>query len=188
MTALQIIWVNLFTGSLPALAFAFDDDLDREKRKGTGANLIFTKSVKIFIFGVGILSSFLLFLLYYFLIKTGLDIAIARSVFFVCFSSYILAISFSFRSLNHPLFSYPIFSNKKLNVNIIIASVILVLTMSVPMIRNIFELAPLSLSWLPFIIFWLIFNILLVEGAKYLLRSKSHFFSGGYYSQLFRVK
>lgn len=188
ITALQIIWVNLFTGSLPALAFAFDEDMDKEKRKGGGANLIFTKSVKIFIFGVGILSSLLLFLLYYFLIKIGLDIAVARSVFFVCFSSYILAIAFSFRSLNRPLFSYSIFSNKKLNISIIIAVSILILTMSVPAIRNIFGLAPLPASWLPFIAFWLILNIILVEGAKYFLHNKKHLFTKEHYPKLFRVK
>ncbi|MSU44865.1 HAD family hydrolase [Candidatus Nomurabacteria bacterium] len=187
ITALQIIWVNLFTGSLPALAFAFDEDMDKEKRKNVGANLIFTKSVKVLIFGVGILSSLLLLFLYYFLIKINLDTAVARSVYFVCFSSYILAIAFSFRSLNRPLFSYSIFSNKKLNASIIIAVVILILTMSIPAIRNIFELAPLSFSWMPFIVFWLILNILLVEGAKYLLRNKNHFFTKEYYLKLFRV-
>jgi len=188
ITALQIIWVNLFTGSLPALAFAFDEDIDREKKKGMGANLIFTKNVKIFIFGVGILSSLFLFLLYYFLIRIGLDIAVARSVFFVCFSSYILAISFSFRSLTRPLFSYSIFSNKKLNMSIIIAIMILILTMSVSSIRNIFELAPLPISWILFIVFWLVFNILLVEGAKYLLNNKKHFFTKEHYLKLFGVK
>lgn len=169
ITALQIIWVNLFTGSLPALAFAFDEDLDKQKRKDSGANLIFTKSVKVFIFGIGILSSLLLFVLYYLLLKIGLELSVARSVFFVCFSSYILVIAFSFRSLNNPLFSYSIFSNKKLNVSIIIGIVILILTMSVPVMRNVFELAPMPLSWLPFVIFWIIFNVLLVEGAKYFL-------------------
>lgn len=188
LTALQIIWVNLFTGSLPALAFAFDENMDKERKKKTGVNLIFTKSVKIFIFGVGVLSSLLLFILYYFLLKIGLDIDVARSIFFVCFSSYILAIAFSFRSLHHPLFSYAIFSNKKLNMSILVAVTILVLTMSVPMLRNIFELAPLPLSWLPFIIFWLVFNILLVEATKYILHSKSHFFTKEYYLKLFKIR
>ena len=180
ITALQIIWVNLFTGSLPALAFAFDEDMDRGKKKATGANLIFTRSVKIFIFGIGILSSLLLFVLYYFLLEIGLELAVARSIFFVCFSSYILAIAFSFRSLQHPLLSYAVFSNKKLNLSILIAIVILVLTMSVPAMRNIFELAPLPLVWIPFVVFWLILNVLLVEGAKYLLHSKIHIFSKDY--------
>lgn len=175
LTALQIIWVNLFTGSLPALAFAFDEDMDRGKKSGESAHLIFTRNVKVLIFGVGILSSILLFVLYYFLLKVSSDIGTARSVFFVCFSSYILAIAFSFRSLNHPLFSYSIFSNKKLNISILIAIAILIMTMAVPMIRNIFELAPMPLSWLPFIFFWLILNILLVEGAKFIVRRTSGF-------------
>ena len=173
ITALQIIWANLFTGSLPALAFAFDEDMDREKKSGKNIHLIFTRQVKVFIFGVGVLSSLLLFALYYFLLQIGLDLALARSIFFVCFSSYILVVAFSFRSLNRPLFSYDVFSNKKLNISIVIAVVILVITMTVPFIRNIFQIAPLPLAWIPFVIFWLILNILLVEGAKYLLRSKN---------------
>ncbi|MBI3305543.1 cation-transporting P-type ATPase [Candidatus Nomurabacteria bacterium] len=188
ITALQIIWVNLFTGSLPALAFAFDENMDKEKKKITGSNLIFTKSVKIFIFGVGILSSLLLFILYYFLLEIGLDLPVARSVFFACFSSYILAISFSFRSLHRPLFSYKIFSNKKLNWSILVAVTILVLTMTLPALRNIFELAPLPFSWLPFILFWIVLNIILVESAKYILRSKSHFFDKEYYIKLFKAR
>ncbi|OGI67812.1 hypothetical protein A2738_03390 [Candidatus Nomurabacteria bacterium RIFCSPHIGHO2_01_FULL_42_15] len=179
ITALQIIWVNLFTGSLPALAFAFDEDTDKEKKKGVGVNLIFTKNVKIFIFVIGVLSSLLLFFLYYFLIAIGLPIETARSIFFVCFSSYILAIAFSFRSLHRPLFSYSIFSNIRLNVSILIAVVILVATMTVPVIRNLFELAPLPLSWLPFVGFWLILNVFLVEAAKYFLRGKNRLMRSG---------
>ena len=169
LTALQIIWVNLFTGSLPALAFAFDEDMDREKKLNKNTYLIFTRSVKVFTLGVGILSSFLLFILYYFLLKTDLEIHAVRSIFFVCFSSYILVIAFSFRSLHKPLFSYSVFSNWKLNVAIIIGIAMLTLTMTVPFIRNVFEIAPLPLDWMPLILFWPIFNILLVEGAKYLL-------------------
>ncbi len=176
LTALQIIWVNLFTGSLPALAFAFDEDMDKGEKLNKDTHIIFTNSVKIFIFGVGILSSLLLFILYYFLLKIGLEIHLARSILFVCFSSYILFIAFSFRSLNRPLFSYPTFSNKKLNSSVIIAVMILIFTMSVPAIRNIFKLAPLPLSSIPFIIFWLVLNILLVEGAKYLMRHRNRFF------------
>ncbi|MCE9548781.1 HAD-IC family P-type ATPase [Candidatus Nomurabacteria bacterium] len=174
ITALQIIWVNLFTGSLPALAFAFDEEIDREK-KSYNTHVIFTRSVKLFIFGVGILSSLLLFVLYYFLLKINLDISIVRSIFFVCFSSYILVVSFSFRSLHRPIFSYSVFSNKKLNYSIIIAVVILFITMTVPFIRNTFELAPMPVAWLPFVFLWLALNILLVEGAKYILRLKMPF-------------
>ena len=173
LTALQIIWVNLFTGSLPALAFAFDENIDKGKKLYKDSHLIFSQSVKVFIFGVGIISSLLLFVLYYVLIKMGLEVDVARSVFFVCFSSYILFIAFSFRSLHRPLFSYDIFSNSKLNIAIIIAVAILIATMTIPFMRNLFELAPLPLNWLPFIFLWLALNILLVEGAKFLMH-KAH--------------
>ena len=177
LTALQIIWVNLFTGSLPALAFAFDENMDKRKYSTKESKLVLTKEVKIITFGIGVLSSFFLFLLYYLLIHIISDIAVARSVFFVCFSSYILVIAFSFRSLHNPLFSYPTFSNKKLNISILIAFGILILTMALPFMRNIFDLAPLPLFSFPIIIIWLVFNILLVEFAKYILRNKNRFFS-----------
>jgi P-type Ca2+ transporter type 2C len=170
LTALQIIWVNLFTGSLPALAFAFDEDLDKGRKSNKDTHLIFTSGVKIFIFGVGILSSLLLFVLYYMLINIGLPVDTARSILFVCFSSYILFIAFSFRSLHRPLFTYSAFGNKKLNVACLAGIGILIATMTVPPIRNIFELAPMPVSWLPFVVFWLALNISLVEAAKYFLR------------------
>ncbi len=167
LTALQIIWVNLFTGSLPALAFAYEENDDKEKYRGHDLGLIFSKRVKVLTLGIGVLSSVLLFFLYYFLLKTDLSLEQVRSVFFVCFSSYILAISFSFRSLNKPIFSYNPFSNKKLNYSILIATIILIITMTVPFMRGVFEIAPMPLSWLPFVFLWLAVNILLIEGAKY---------------------
>lgn len=191
LTALQIIWVNLFSGTLPALAFAFEEDMDREKKREKSSKesqLIFTRDVKILTFGAGIISSLLLFLLYYILIKINLGIMLARSILFVCFSSYVLAIAFSFRSLRRPLFSYPIFSNKKLNISIIIAASFLIITMAVPAVRNIFELQALPWSWTPFILFWLILNVLLVEGTKYLLRNKNHLFTKEHYLKIFRIK
>ncbi len=172
ISALQIIWVNLFTGSLPALSFAFDSDMDHDKSTGSDLKLIFTKEVKILTLGIGILSSLLLFVLYYVLLKVGLSVEVARSIFFVCFSSYILVIAFSFRSLRKPIFSYNIFSNPKLNISILVAASLLVFTMTVPFMREIFDIAPLPVSWLPLVFFWLVFNVLIVEGAKYLMNRR----------------
>jgi Ca2+-transporting ATPase len=173
LSALQIIWVNLFTGSLPALAFAFDEDIDGERFKGKELTLIFSKEVKLLTFGIGIFSSLLLFVLYYGLFKSGIDLSVVRSIFFVCFSSYILFIAFSFRSLHLPLFSYKIFSNKKLNWSILIGIILLVLTMATPFMREVFLLSPLPLYSAPIIVLWLVLNILLIEGAKWAMRKKS---------------
>jgi P-type Ca2+ transporter type 2C len=171
LTALQIIWVNLMTDSLPALAFAWDEHTDKDKPVGAGTtNIVFNRNVKALILGVGVLSSSFLFILYYVLVKIGLPIDLARSIFFVCFSSYILAVAFSFRSLRSPLFSYDTFGNKTLNMAIALGFVILLVTMISPFMRNIFELAPMPLIWLPFVLLWLVFNVSIAEGAKYLVR------------------
>lgn len=172
LTALQIIWVNLFTGSLSAVAFAFDENMDREKSVGKSSRIIFTKEVTVLTVGVGLLSSFFVFLLYYLLIKIGLSVILARTIFFVCFSSYVMAVSFSFRSLHQPLFAYDVFSNSKLNWSILVGVGLLVFTMVSSFMRDIFNLVPLPLVWIPFIFVWLVMNVLLVEGAKFLLRER----------------
>ena len=172
LSALQIIWVNLFTGSLPALAFAYDENFDHEMSKRHTLKSIFTSEVNILTFGIGIFSSMLLFFMYYALLHFGVELSLARSVFFVCFASYILVIAFSFRSLHKPLFSYPVFSNKKLNQSVLLAILVLVATMAIPSLRELFELAPLPPVWLWFIALWLALNVLLVEFAKYLFRTK----------------
>lgn len=172
LTALQIIWVNLFTGSLPALAFAYDENFDHDTQSKKGRSAMFTTAVKGQIFGIGVISSLLLFLIYFGLIHYGVSLAVARSVFFVCFGSYISVVAFSFRSLHKSLFSYAIFSNKRLNLSVIAGILILVATMTIPALRNVFELAPLPPVWLWFVALWLLVNVIIVEGTKYIFRHR----------------
>ncbi|MFA6609081.1 MAG: cation-transporting P-type ATPase [Candidatus Paceibacterota bacterium] len=172
LSALQIIWVNLFTGSLPALAFAFDEDLEKRKTKRPSLpKSIFTNEVKIMTFGIGLLSSLLLFFVYYGLVLFGIEIELAKSIFFVCFSSYILVVAYSFRSLRSSIFSYPLFSNTKLNVSVLIATVLIIVSVTVPVFQNIFSLTYIPLVWLWFIAGWLVINVFLVEIAKYFFRN-----------------
>jgi P-type Ca2+ transporter type 2C len=173
LTALQIIWVNFFTGSLPALAFAFDENFDNDHSGKMSISSIFTNEIKILTFGIGILSSLLLFILYYVLLQLGFEVNLARAILFICFASYILVVAYSFRSLHKPLFSYPTFSNKQLNKSIIIAFIILIITMVVPAIRNLFDLSAVPLKYWSIVIFWLIFNILLVEITKLWFRQRN---------------
>lgn len=171
LTALQIIWVNFITGSLPALAFAFDQDLDKKRSSNTlGPKLIFTKEVTFLTFGIGVASSLLLFFLYYTLIHLNIELDLAKSIFFVCFASYILAITYSFRSLYKPIFSYNIFSNKKLNLSILVAVVLISITIGVPAVREQFGLVKIPFEWAWLVVLWLALNVLLVELAKLFFR------------------
>lgn len=170
LTALQIIWVNLFTGSLPALAFAYDENFDKGMHKKSSKKELLSNEVKLLSFGLGAVTSLLIFLIYYILLLNGVSIPIARSVFFVCFSIYILVISFSFRSLYKPIYKYNPFSNRNLNIAILIGLGILIATMSIPFMRNLFEIAPMPLSFMWLVVAWSLFNIALVELAKWIFR------------------
>lgn len=170
-TALQIIWMNLFTGSLPALAFAYDDNLDKGISKNFSPKGLLTREVKILSFGLGTISSLLIFLLYYILLSINyVDIKTVHSILFVCASIYILVIAFSFRSLHKPIFSYNPFSNKKLNIAIVIGIMVLIATMSIPFMRNLFSIAPMPMSWMWLIFCWIFLNIFLVEFVKWIFR------------------
>ena len=172
LTALQIIWVNLFTGSLPALAFAYDENIDKGVNNKNFKKKLLNKEVKFLSFGIGAVSSILIFLLYYVLLRQGVDLKIARSVFFVCFSVYVLVISFCFGSLHKPIYSYNPFSNKKLNISILVGLFILTITMSIPFMRNLFDIAPMPFSWMWLVIAWALFNVALVEFTKWIFRFK----------------
>jgi Ca2+-transporting ATPase len=171
LSALQIIWVNFFTGSFPALAFAFDEEFDKKTiQQGFKKKKIFTTGVGVLTFGVGLLSSLMLFVLYTLLLRFGVPLEITKTVLFLCFASYVLAISFSFRSLYKPIISYNPFSNKTLTYSVIGSSTLIVLTTTLPFMRTIFDLSPIQPLWILFIVGWILLNIVLVEGAKYLLR------------------
>ena len=168
--ALQIIWINLFTGSLPALAFAYDENLDRGIDKKSSKKELLSTEVKILSFGIGTLNSVLIFLLYYFLLSYNIETKVVHSILFVCVSTYILLASFSFRSLYRPIYSYNPFSNKNLNIAVLVGFGILILTMSIPFMRNLFEIALLPFSFMWLVIVWGLFNIGLVEFAKFVFR------------------
>lgn len=179
LSALQIIWVNFFTDSLPALSYAFDDHPIRESRTSNGAGYsenrrekkgsaaIFNTEVKVLTFGIGTLSSLLLFGLYSYLLKRGVDVEHARSTLFLCFSLYVLVVAFSLRHLRAPLWSYNPFANKYLTASVAFGTLCTIATVTVPFFENIFGLVtpPLNLWWI--VALWLVFNIVMVEGAKW---------------------
>jgi len=170
LTALQIIWVNFFTGSLTALSYAFEENRDVGYGKAGAQRQIFNTEVRVLTIGIGLLTSFLLFVLYWALLSYGFSVDTARTILFACFSSYILVIAFSFKSLHRPLFSYPLFDNRALNFSLIFAAVLVVLSFTLPFLRNMLSIEALPVVYLPLVVFWFIFNVAVVEGAKWLVR------------------
>lgn len=169
LTALQIIWINFFSDSLPALSFAFDKH-SAEKNTRASSHSIFNFEVTILTGVIGIMTSLMLFMLYYLLLKIGIDVEHARSTLFLCFSLSVLAIAFPLRNLRAPLYSYNPFSNRALTLSVIIGSLFTIATVSVPFLKNIFELVtpPSELWWT--VALWLVVNVCIVEIAKWIAR------------------
>jgi Ca2+-transporting ATPase len=166
LTAIQIIWVNLFTGSLPAIAFAFDRQMMKETKQ-TGRTL-FDPRVLFLTISVGIVVSVLLLVLYVTLLRQGVDTELARAVLFAAFGTYILFISFSFIDLSRPLFTYSPFKNRLLVAGVVVGLSLMAVTIYLPFFQEMFETAPLPLPWLLFVLGWLVCIILLVEFFKWI--------------------
>lgn len=165
LTAVQIIWVNLFTGSLPAIAFAFDRQQMRETEKTS--RQFFDPRVLFLTIFIGITVSVMLFALYLSLLNFGVEVELARSILFASFGSYTLFISFSFLDMSRPLYKYSLFKNRVLLAGVGVGTALLIATFTVPFLQSTFEVQPLSLAWMGFVCFWIVINVALVEASKW---------------------
>lgn len=171
LTALQIIWVNFFSDSLPALSFAFDQHFSERKEK-RGTEAVFSREVKALTFGLGAMTSVFLFAMYAFLLKY-VDATEAKSALFLCFSLSVLVISFSLRSLRASILSYNPFSNRYLNASVALGFVLTLATALVPPLERLFHVTTPSLPLWGLVVFWLILNIAILEFVKWLVRRMS---------------
>ncbi len=164
LTAVQIIWVNLFTGSIPAIAFAFDRQLMRET-DATGKTL-FDPRVMFLTIGVGTVISGLLLALYLVMLGQGVSEQIARTVLFTSFGFYTLLIAYSFLDLSRPIWRYNFLQNKLLNIGFVVGSSLMILTLYLPFFQTQFDIVSLPTNWLLFVAGWLVLQVIIVEILK----------------------
>lgn len=164
LTAAQIIWVNLFTGSIPAISFAFDTN----KMEGdeNESKSVIDRRVIFMTVAIGLTMSSLLFTIYYTLISLDIDYEIARTVLFACFGSYILVIGFSFRNLSAPIWTYSITENRLLFFGVITGLTLLLATLYVPILQSMFSTTSLHIAWFGLIGAWLLVSLCIVEALK----------------------
>jgi Ca2+-transporting ATPase len=87
ISAIQILFVNFFSDSFPAIALAFEELRDTTKRSSArGTHVILTNEVRFLVFGLGLLASILLFVLYHMLLALEYDPVIVRAFIFAAFS------------------------------------------------------------------------------------------------------
>jgi len=166
LNALQILWVNFFSDSFPAVAFAFERDGGGLSGKPHRKLLLFDPLMKFLILIIGLLTSILLFVLYYILLRAGYEETLVRTFIFAAFGSYTLLLAFSIRSLEKSIFAYPPFGNRYLNLGVLLGLILMAAAVYLPPLQSLFGTVALPLGWALGVCGVGIANIALIEIAK----------------------
>ena len=172
LNPLQILWVNFFTDSFPAVSYAFEKESDglAHKPLKRGNIKLFDPVMKFLILAIGLSTSALLFVIYYVLMQRGYDETIVHTFIFAAFGTYTLLVALSVRSLEKSILSYALFSNKYLNGGILIGFVLMALAIYLPFLQNIFGTVALPLVWVAGVVLIGLLNITLIEISKWFFR------------------
>lgn len=173
LNALQILWVNFFTDSFPAVAFAFEKNGDSLRKMPSVRDSLFTPLMKFLIFFIGIATSVLLFVLYYVLLQLGYPEDTVRTFIFASFGSYTLFLAFSARNLEKSIFRYSPFSNVYMLAGTGIGIVLMLIGIYVPLMQDILGTVALPAGWLLAVAGVCAVNVAAVEFGKWLFRRKA---------------
>ena len=167
----QIIWINLIDDGFPNLAMTLEPGekevmKDKPRKK---SEKIFNKEMKKIILIISVTTNLLLFALFYFLLKSGYEIYHIRTFIFAALGLDSLFYVFSCRSLRHTIFSKNPLSNKFLIIAVSIGLILQLAAIYEPHLQKVFETVALNLTDWMFLIALGIFNLVVIEIAKYYL-------------------
>ena len=169
LSALQILWVNFFSDSFPALAFAFEkngDDVGLVSKKKKLS--ILAGEVKFLILIIGTATSALLFGIYWWLLNfTDFEEDTVRTFIFAAFGVYTLFVAFSLRSLKKSIFTFNPLSNLYLLAGVGFGTVLMAAAVYIPFLQKIFSTTALSAVWIAGIFGFIVVNILAIEVTKW---------------------
>ena len=174
LNALQILFVNFFSDSFPAVALAFEDGIDGFRKKPRElARDLFDSKLRFLIFVIGASTSALLFALYLYLLSLGLPEDLIRTFIFASFASYTLFLAFSIRSLDRSIFSYNPFSNKYLTYGVGFGLFLTALAIYLPGLQEILNTVSLPPLWVLGVLCVGALNIVAVEFGKWIFRRRT---------------
>jgi P-type Ca2+ transporter type 2C len=155
LTAVQILYVNLATDGLPALALSVDPpEKDLMKRKPRNPRTgIFTRPVVSLMVAGGLWSTLINLGLFIWAMNSGRSLEEAMTMTFVSLVLVQFFKAYNFRSDRHSIFNRP-FENKWLNISILWEAVLLLLIVYVPALHE-----PFSTFSLPLIDWVIIFAL-----------------------------
>lgn len=171
LTAVQILYVNLATDGLPALALAVDPPEKgiMQRRPNDPRQSIFTRPVLALMLTGGIWSTLVNISLFQWALKSGRSLQEAMTMTFVSLVLIQFFKAYNFRSESKPFYHKP-FANRWLNLSIVWELVLLALIITLPFLRQAFSTFRLTLEdWL-IVLLSSLTVIPAIEMVKYMIR------------------
>ena len=176
---IHILWINLVTDSLPALALAFDPaNEDIMKRKPVKPSKgIFTKSMTYRIIYQGIMIGVLTLIAFMIGLASTTEaidgltldqskIEVGQTMAFMVLALSELVHVFNIRDNNKSIFKTKVFNNSKLVWAILVSAALMFVVLLVPQLREVFSIPVLPTSNLLEIVILVLAPILIVEIFK----------------------
>jgi len=171
INALQILWVNFFDDSFPAVALAFEEDTQLSKSSPVDLRKrLIDKEMRFLILVIGIISSVILLVMYVFLLRFGFQEDIVRTFIFGSFALYTMFLIFSVKSLKKSIFHYNPFGNGYLVAGVLFGIILTMIAIYVPAAQSLLDTVSLPWEWLLGVVGVGILNIAGVELGKCIFR------------------
>lgn len=148
---IHILWINLVTDALPALALGVEeaerDIMQRPPRKAKGS--IFSGGFGVNVLYQGLLESAITLIIYYIGIIHYKDTSVAVTMAFAVLGLIQLTHSFNVRSSTKSIFQLGVFSNRYLTGAVVISVFLQAIVILVPGLNSIFRVSRLDVwQWL----------------------------------------
>ena len=178
LTAVQILWINLVTDGLPAIALGVDpgdpDLMLRKPRKPSES--LFSKDVKVYLAIVPIFMTTLLLFAYFSNTpwESSFKLTEARTQLFTAMIMMELAVAISARSLKYPVFKVGLFKNKFLWLAVASSFALQLFVLYTPGLQTLFDVhSPELIDWTIASLFaFSVFSVL--EIGKYVTSWQRH--------------
>ncbi len=169
--ALQILFVNFFSDSLPAIAFAFDDGSESHRQSSPRLFRSFLdRETRFLIFVIGVVTSAVLFLTYALILSLGFDQSLVHTFVFAAFGTYTLFLAFALRDLRKSIFQYNPLGNWRLTLGAALGLGFMAAAVYFPPLQGILHTVSLPLWWVLGVVAVGIFNVVLIEFSKRLFQ------------------
>ncbi|MGZ8216935.1 cation-translocating P-type ATPase [Methylomagnum sp.] len=145
LSAVQILYINLATDGLPALALAVDplDENLMQQRPRDPRRGIFTRPVVFLMLAGGIWSTVVNIGLFVWALHSGRSLAEAMTMNFAALAAIQFFKAYNFRSDRHSVFRHP-FANRWLNWAVLWESLLLVAVIEAPFLQTLFGTVALT--------------------------------------------